>query len=189
MGWFGDDSSGLGMFPFLQNLFGSSSTPAVSGAPAINPTIPNWSPQTDAPTAAMLEQAGKLFPGAPPSQLPDYIRANPEMFRPGGNPYNAPDAQANQKSLSDRLGALGTALDKSPIAQAGALGKPPQTTFPPAPPPLQQPGGVGPNVGGFLPLAQMMMSMKMPTGGIGPPLGPAASNPLLAMLKSRLGIQ
>lgn len=171
--------------PYLyKQLFGNSSatpnTATTNTKPATNIDVNN-------PTPAMLSQAQQLFPTAPQAQLPEWIKANPEMFQPGGNPYQTAATDPSKSlDLSKILGSLSGSSSGSGSGAAGSSA--PVAIGQPAPQPNY--GGGGPTPGSYQPITPQMLSiaMQMPGGGQGPSLGPAAMNPLLAMLKGRLGI-
>jgi hypothetical protein len=192
MGFFDDYGAGiggaLGLLPALyQNLFGSSasgSTPTTNVTNDIrNPwnmaslpgggLSPNGYPLST--TQGQQDQAAANNPNTSPMNV---VKQTPEQLMSAANTGTTDKSSDLMKALS----GLGNTFS------GGGANK--QGPMVPAVPPQPAGGGGGPNAAllqALSPNAQML-SQKLPSGAPGAPLGPAVLNPLLAMLRNRLGV-
>lgn len=127
---------------------------------------------TGYPLSTPQGQAEQVSAGNPNMSPMDVVKQTPDQIM---------ESATNTPDLGAALGKLGTSLGGSTAAA--------QTHSAPAVTMPNYGGGGGYHQGGqTISPMNMMMAMKMPTGGVGAPLGPASANPLLMMLRARLGI-
>jgi hypothetical protein len=117
----------------------------------------------------------------------NFANQNPAQANTPG--YTPPAATTNGNPLSNLLGGGGTGNNSNPMSSISGLFNKPQPQVAPVIPPNY--AGTGPSAGALQALspASMMQPSAMPGGmAQGSPLGPAALNPLFAMMRQRLGM-